>query len=106
MEEAIAQWREQSDARAKCNEQWRLYKSKFPELIETIKGEVSEDLIHCMKYVSTLPNDCGAILAMDSYVKHLPARMLLSEILETFARNGDYMTLVKLFIVEMVRKQW
>ena len=103
MEEAIAQWREESDLRAKCNEQC---KTKFSDLVDAIKGEVSEDTIHCMKYVSRLPNDCGEILAIDSYSKHLPARILLSEILDTFARNGDYMTLVKLFIVEMVRKQW
>ena len=106
MEEAIAQWREESDLRAKCNEQWKLCKTKFSDLVDAIKGEVSEDTIHCMKYVSRLPNDCGEILAIDSYSKHLPARILLSEILDTFARNGDYMTLVKLFIVEMVRKQW
>ncbi len=106
MEEAIAKWREESDLRAKCNEQWKLHKNKFTELIEAIKNEVSEDTIGCMKYVSTLPNDCGSILAIDSYSKHLPARILLSEILDTFARNGDYYTLVKLFIVQMVRNQW
>jgi hypothetical protein len=106
MEESIAQWREQSDARAKCNEQWLLYKSTFEEFIEAIKSEVSKDVVRCMEYVETLPNDCGAIMAIDSYERHLPARMLLAEILETFARKGDYMTLVKLFIVKMVNNKW
>ena len=106
MEEAIAQWREESDARAKCNKQWKNHHHLFNDFIDAIHSEVSEDTIHCMEYVSRLPNDCGAILAIDSYTKHLPARILLAEILETFARNGDYMTFVKLFIVQMVRKQW
>ena len=106
IETIIEKWREESDARAKCDEQWTLYKSKFPELIETIKGEVSEDLVNCMNYVSTLPNGCGSILVTDSYVKHLPARILLAEILEKFATNGDYMTDVKMFVVLMVRNNW
>jgi hypothetical protein len=106
MEEAIARWRDESDLRAKCNEQWRKHHHLFEYLIKAIKSEVSEDLIRCMEYVETLPSDCGAILAMDSYVKHLPARILLSEILEVFERDGDFMTLVKLFIVEMIRNKW
>ena len=106
MEQAIAQWREESDKRAMCNAQWNNYKDVFEEFIQAIKSEVSEYLIYCMEYVKTLPHDCGATLAIDSYKKHLPARILLSEILETFARNGDYMTLVKLFVVKMVREQW
>ena len=106
MEEAIALWREESDARAKCNEKWRNYHDQFEDFIEAIKGKVSEDAIMIMEHVETLPRDCGEILAIDSYEKYLPARILLAEILETFARNGDYMTFVKLFIVQMVRKQW
>ena len=106
METAIAQWREESDLRAKCNVQWENNRHLFNELIDAIKNEVSEDLVNCMNYVSTLPHDCGTILAIDTYKKHLPARILLAEILEAFARNGDYMTLVNLFVVEMVRKQW
>jgi hypothetical protein len=106
MEEAIAQWREQSDVRAKCNEQWCKYSIRFEEFIEAIKSEVSDDIILCMEYVETLPNDCGEILAIDSYMKHLPARILLAEILEKFATNRDYMTDVKMFVDKRVRKQW
>jgi hypothetical protein len=106
MEEAIAKWREESDLRAKCNYQWCKYRTKFKEFIETIKSDVSEDLICCMEYVETLPTDCGTILSIDSYKKHFPARILLAEILETFSRNGNYMTLVKLFVVQMVANQW
>ena len=106
MEAAIAQWREEADLRAKCNEQWRKHHHLLENFITTIRSEVSEDLIRCMKHVKTLPHDCGAILAIDSYEKHYKARFLLSEILEVFARDGDYMTFVKLFVVEMIRNQW
>ena len=106
MEQAIAKWREESDLRAKCNEQWRKHSHLFEYLIKAIKSEVSEDLVHCMEYIETLPRDCGAFLVIDSYEKYLPARILLSEILEVFARDGDFMTLVKLFVVEMIRNQW
>jgi hypothetical protein len=39
-------------------------------------------------------------------MKHLPARILLAEILEKFATNRDYMTDVKMFVDKRVRKQW
>lgn len=57
-----------------------------------------------MKYVETLPCDCGEILAIDNYKKYLPARILLSEILEVFSRDGDYMSLFQTFITQM--KWW
>ena len=106
MEQTIAKWREESDLRAKCNEQWRKHSHLFEYLIKAINPDVSIDLIYCMEYVKTLPDDCGEFLLIDCYEKYLPARILLSEILEVFARDGDFMTLVKLFVVEMIKNQW
>lgn len=106
VEQALAKWREEYDARSKCNEQWRNYKCKFEEFVDAIKSEVSEDVIHCMKHVNSLPHDCGTILVIDSYTKYLPARMMLAEILEEFATGQEYMTGVKMFVVLMVRNQW
>jgi hypothetical protein len=103
---AILKWREDADKRTKCNERWDKHKHLFEEFIEVIKPDVSDDLIMCMEHVETLPTDCGQILMIDRYEKYLPARMLLAEILEVFATKGDYMTLVKLFIIKMVHENW
>lgn len=44
-EAEMTKWREDYAERTQRDERWRLYKTKFPELIEMIKGEVSEDLV-------------------------------------------------------------
>lgn len=105
MEEAIAQWREQSEKRAKCNERWNNYKDMFEDFIEAIKGEVSDDTIMCLEHVETLPRNCGEILAIDRYEKYFEARVILAEILETFANKGDYMSLINSFMVQMGRNK-
>jgi hypothetical protein len=89
-------WRE-LEKRAKCNEQWKKYSSRVYDLIEAIKGKVDDDVIDCIGIVSDLPDDCDYIFWIDWYKEYFEARILLAEILETFANNGDYMELVKLF---------
>jgi hypothetical protein len=108
LEEAIVQWREQCEKRMKCNERWNNYHHLFDNFIEAIKGKgnISEKTIMCLEHVETLPRDCGEILAIDRYEKYFESRVLLAEILEVFAKDGDYMTLIQTFITQMKTMKW